>query len=75
MDLMAAPDLAIAGWTRYVYAVTSDLPDTAPVEDRFAALAGEDLPQWLEEGVWKKLVAGRGQALVEKATARAGASG
>jgi hypothetical protein len=76
MDLMAAPDLAISGWVRYVYAVTSELPPTHPVDEHMAlALAGEDLPYWLEDGIRIKLVAGRGQALVEKAVARAGTSG
>jgi hypothetical protein len=68
-------EIAISGWTRYVYAVTREMPATAPVEDRFAVLAGEDLPQWLEEGIWRQLVAGRGQALVEQVTVRAGTSG
>lgn len=76
MDLMAAPDFAISGWVRYVYAVTSDLPATAPVDERMAlALAGEDLPSWLEDGIRIRLVAARGEALVQQVVARAGASG
>jgi hypothetical protein len=76
MDLMAAPDLAISGWTRYVYAVTSELSPTHPVDERMAlALTGEDLPEWLEDGIRHQLIAGRGQALVEKAAARAVTSG
>jgi hypothetical protein len=76
MNLMEAPDLAISGWTRYVYAVTHELSDTAPVDERMAlALAGEDLPYWLEDGIRIKLVAGRGEALVQQATARASTRG
>lgn len=70
MDLMHAPDLAIDGWTRYVYAVTSELTPTHPVDERMAlALAGEDLPDWLADGIRHKLIAGRGQALVNQAIA------
>lgn len=73
---MQAPDLAIHGWTRYVYAVTCDLSPTHPVDERMAfALAGEDLPEWLETGIRNQLIAGRGEALVAQTVRRANPSG
>jgi hypothetical protein len=35
------------------------------------ALAGEELPSWLEDALRVRLVAARGEALVAKATVRA----
>jgi alpha-D-ribose 1-methylphosphonate 5-triphosphate synthase subunit PhnH len=72
MDLMRAPDLAIDGWVRYVYAATSELSPTHPVDERMClALAGEDLPGWLEDGIRNRLIAGRGEALVAQTVRRA----
>jgi hypothetical protein len=75
MDLMAAPDLAIDGWLRYVQQVTKDLPADHPVDERMVlALAGEELPYWLEDGIRARLVTARGEALVSKVVARAGST-
>jgi hypothetical protein len=76
MDLMAAQELAIDGWTRYVLCETGQLPDTTPVDERMAqALSGIELPYWLEDGIRIRLVAFRGEALVRHVTARAGSRG
>lgn len=61
---MGAPDQAITGWTRYVQLATRDLPADAPVDERMAmALAGEELPYWLEDGIRIRLVGSRTRAL------------
>lgn len=68
----AVADLAVQGWLRYIQQVTRDLPATAPVEERMThALAGEELPDWLFDALYVRLVAARGEALVAKATERA----
>lgn len=64
-------DQSVAGWTRYVLAVTSDLQASHAVDERMTfALAGEDLPEWLVDGIRNELIAVRGQALVERALTR-----
>jgi hypothetical protein len=76
MDLMAAPTLAVEGWTRYVLRATGQLPDTYPVDERMAdALAGISLPYWLEDGIRIRLITFRGEALVRQVVARAGTRG
>lgn len=64
-------DWAIKGWTTYVQVVTRDLDQAEPVDTRMMlALAGEELPGWLEEGIRIRLIAARGEALVARVTAR-----
>jgi hypothetical protein len=71
-DAAIAADWAVQGWINYVWRVTRELPATHPVDERMAfALAGEELPKWLEDGIRVRLVAARGEALVAQATARA----
>ena len=58
-----AADWAIRGWVTYVQQVTRDLAADHPVDERMMlALAGEELPVWLEEGVRVHLVAARSSA-------------
>jgi len=72
-DAAIAADWAAKGWLNYVLNVTRELPATHPVDDRMQqALAGEELPQWLEDAVRVRLVALRGEALVAQVHARAG---
>jgi hypothetical protein len=62
--------LAIDGWLAYIAETTRELSPTTPVDDRMAlALAGRELPRWLEEELRIRLVAARGQALAARAVA------
>jgi hypothetical protein len=71
-DGAAVADVAVQGWLRYVQLATRELPATHPVDERMMlALAGEELPSWLEDALRVRLVAARGEALVAKATVRA----
>lgn len=70
-DGAAVADTAVRGWLRYIQLATRELPPTHPVDERMVlALAGEELPLWLEDAIRVRLVAARGEALVAKATAR-----
>jgi hypothetical protein len=70
-DGAAVADLAVQGWLRYVQLASHNLPATAPVEERMSVLVGDELPDWLMDALYVRLVAARGEALVAKATARA----
>ena len=71
-DAAIVANIAVDGWLRYVQLATRSLPPTHPVDERMMqALAGEDLPTWLEDAIRVRLVAARGEALVRQVTARA----
>jgi len=73
--LTEARQQAAQGWTQTILARTSELSPSTPLPDRIAHADLPELPEWLTKLIWIELVAWRGQALVERVVARAGAHG
>jgi hypothetical protein len=60
MDDDEIQQYAIQGWTAYVQQVTKREDPAMPVDDRMIfALAGEELPDWLLDGIRARLDAAR----------------
>lgn len=58
---------AIDGWMLYVQQVTKHENPLLPVDEKMLyALAGEDLPPWLEDAIRERLVASRTALLIER---------
>jgi hypothetical protein len=65
-------EMAIKGWLAYVQEVTKHEDPAMPVDERMAVALPQDvtLPHWLEDAVRVRLVAARGEVLVQRALSR-----
>lgn len=70
-------DWAVQGWLAYVLETGKELAENAPVQLLWDTAAMEDrqLPAWLRQAVWARLVTRRGEILVARVTSWARQSG